>query len=676
MSTSTSPAGLLPAFQHRRLTSPRSIRLVNLHPSSSLTDCPELTLIEVSLDNIDRQGKDTFEALSYVWGSPVGTVPISCDGKQLLITPNCDSALRHLRLAHQDRILWVDAICIDQSHSRESIEERNTQVILMGEIYQKALCTLCWLGSGNDYTVELMRHLDRIGSCPSQRGLKKLLLFDARLRQQGKIYQDSSALNDIFCHAWHSRIWTVQEASFSHDCYIVCGHSRIPWDIYHKAIRFLVYEEFIDELDPQAFNSCIEIGMRNNLRDYLLGRVPAELDPSPEDLEDERDRKVEILSSCLTQCSLLQATEPKDRIYGLHALFTNLGISLPAVDYSKTLSVVYEEATVSMIIWSRTLKILGDACHDRTSLQSWVPNFSGRRISIPTGDATRGSRVNTKSLKVLNPKPGELHVRGKIVGRLEGSKGDSNTASSLIFPTRLGQCDLGILSEPLNGHLEDVDTLRRLIGTIRFFRQLFHILQEYCANDGTADVEDMFLDLINQDSYSEPSQIFDIWLDILQYPDSEYSLAAGEVLVAKWQKADKTTSSWTTELTSCATIAATTLLTAVKYDGRLLDYTSHLSKLYSEFSANLNNKALVTVNFFNSSRQTVVPATAVDSVKVGDSVALLEGCQWPVLLREAGTGSGRWCFLGPMFVAGTMDGELWGNDEVGEMAGLCDICLI
>jgi len=39
-------------------------------------------------------------------------------------------------------VLWADAICIDQ----QNIEERGTQVQLMGMIYWKADRVLVWLG--------------------------------------------------------------------------------------------------------------------------------------------------------------------------------------------------------------------------------------------------------------------------------------------------------------------------------------------------------------------------------------------------------------------------------------------------------------------------------------------------------------------------------------------------
>jgi hypothetical protein len=165
------------AFHHRRLSSPRSIRLLALLPSPEFQAALEAAITEVSLDDISRN-KNGYEALSYVWGSRFGTEPIRCDGKLLLVTPNCESALRHLRLKDKTRVLWIDAICIDQENGALSVKERNSQVALMGEIYKKAACTLCWFGQGNGFTDELMAHLKRIGTCPSQRGLKKLLLFD------------------------------------------------------------------------------------------------------------------------------------------------------------------------------------------------------------------------------------------------------------------------------------------------------------------------------------------------------------------------------------------------------------------------------------------------------------------------------------------------------------------
>lgn len=168
-------------FQHHRLHSPRSIRLLSLLPSSDQSAPLNVSLFESPLDELSSD-KHSYDALSYVWGDPTGSVPCMCNGKLLLITPNCNDALRNLRLPNQHRLLWVDAICIDQGNRKESLQERNMQITLMGEIYRSAERTLCWLGNGEEFTPGLFEQLRRIGSCPSKRGLRKLLEYDGMLR--------------------------------------------------------------------------------------------------------------------------------------------------------------------------------------------------------------------------------------------------------------------------------------------------------------------------------------------------------------------------------------------------------------------------------------------------------------------------------------------------------------
>ena len=495
-----------------------------------------------------------------------------------------------------------------------------------------------------------------------------------KLKQQGKMNPTSSALNVIFCNDWHTRIWTIQEASFSQDCHVVCGKCSISWDVYSKAARFLLYDKDVDDVDPRAYKSFIAIDMRNVLRDYLWGRVPLEIGASQEDLEDERDRRVVFLSSCLAQCNKLQATEPRDRIYGLHALYKNLGIELPTVDYAKPLARVYEEAAVSMIMWSRTLKVLGDASLDRASFPSWVPDYSDADIksSVLSGDATRGSKITDKAATELSPRPGELRVSGKIVGRVEALR--DKLPAIVVFPARLGQCELGILTTPVDGIVDEIDTFRLLVDKIRFFRQLYRLLQDN-TEDNSDEAEDTFLDILRQKSYSEPSQSIEVWVDIMQYPDTTYSLKAGEDMVAKWQRAESAAGAkapWTAELRCCATIAASLVSNQIQRDEH--NYSWDILSLVSEASANLDGNALILVRLDAHRAATV--ATGVSLVQEGDSVVLLEGAEWPVVLREAG--ERKWAFIGSAFVPGIMSGELWPDDgkDGGKMTDLCDFCLV
>lgn len=58
-----------------------------------------------------------YEALSYVWGARQSADMIWLDGCLFKVTQNLYEALEHLRRPDKDRLLWIDAICIDQNHN-------------------------------------------------------------------------------------------------------------------------------------------------------------------------------------------------------------------------------------------------------------------------------------------------------------------------------------------------------------------------------------------------------------------------------------------------------------------------------------------------------------------------------------------------------------------------------
>lgn len=79
----------------------------------------------------------SYDALSYVWGNTAVKVPITLNGQQFGVTVNLECALRHFRLERRPRILWVDAICVNQ----KDIKVRNSQVRQMGRVYRQSKVT-------------------------------------------------------------------------------------------------------------------------------------------------------------------------------------------------------------------------------------------------------------------------------------------------------------------------------------------------------------------------------------------------------------------------------------------------------------------------------------------------------------------------------------------------------
>jgi hypothetical protein len=102
-------------------------------------------LFEYSLQGSGK-GPHLYEALSYTWGGLDKSCSISINKQYLPVTVNLHMALTRLRDHFLERIIWVDAICIDQNNE----EEKGYQVELMAKIYSKASCVLVWLGQTAD----------------------------------------------------------------------------------------------------------------------------------------------------------------------------------------------------------------------------------------------------------------------------------------------------------------------------------------------------------------------------------------------------------------------------------------------------------------------------------------------------------------------------------------------
>jgi hypothetical protein len=95
-----------------------SIRLAVLLPG------PRPSTVRITLVNTAFAERPRYEALSYTWGRPGMLKGIELNGQRVDIRENLWKALVQLRYTDHGRILWIDAICINQA----DLEERNHQV--------------------------------------------------------------------------------------------------------------------------------------------------------------------------------------------------------------------------------------------------------------------------------------------------------------------------------------------------------------------------------------------------------------------------------------------------------------------------------------------------------------------------------------------------------------------
>ena len=137
ISDPTPPKYIYDALDHKL----PQIRLLTLESAKNYHDPIHGTLrTEILSDDL------RYEALSYVWGDDPEPHTSYVDGRILEVTPNLDEALRNIRFRSRRRILWIDAICINQTN----VSEKNHQVYQMHTIFANAAEVLVWLGESDD----------------------------------------------------------------------------------------------------------------------------------------------------------------------------------------------------------------------------------------------------------------------------------------------------------------------------------------------------------------------------------------------------------------------------------------------------------------------------------------------------------------------------------------------
>jgi hypothetical protein len=159
------PAGNRTLSYQERLSKDQ-IRILEILPSDDPT-----VLVRCELRTYDLPHALEYEALSYRWGDLKEWREIMCDNQVITVTPNLHDALAKLRLPRTRRIIWADALCINQADK----DEKAIHVARMDEIYSKAHHVVVWFGHEKDETTQAVVHgieiIDK--RCGKQLALKR-----------------------------------------------------------------------------------------------------------------------------------------------------------------------------------------------------------------------------------------------------------------------------------------------------------------------------------------------------------------------------------------------------------------------------------------------------------------------------------------------------------------------
>ena len=317
------------------------IRLVRIKTGNATDD------IECFLTKHISGSIPPYEALSYVWGDPSETLPISIDSCLFRVTTNLHAALRHLRRKDKDRILWIDMICINQSND----DEKNHQVWMMKRIYEGADQVVVWLGVGIDNIGLAFEKLKVVESLPAEE-VKSTTLQNLTNAVFG--HEAWTALLDLFKLEWWVRIWVVQEVELAKNVLVVCGKYQMSAKSFDKATHNIQMVAIYDIHNRQApmlttevlrISTCKEVGKLS--KDLLhLAR-------------EYRSRK---------------STDPRDKLYALLGLAEEMDFE---PDYGVSVLEVYRMFVEACIERSGTLDVL--SCVDigsNSDMPSWIPNWS------------------------------------------------------------------------------------------------------------------------------------------------------------------------------------------------------------------------------------------------------------------------------------------------------------
>jgi len=311
-----------------------------------------------------------YEALSYEWGSPEILETVYVRGPavtKIRIRQNLAWALRHLRHADIPRVLWADAICINQT----DLGERAAQILRMANIYRLAQRVLAWLGPAANNSSHALQTLQYLGkqSVTTLKGWRRGTAPDATEPDLGIMTplpysrKTWAAISQVLDRGWFQRLWIVQEVQLAQDAVVVCGKATVSWLVFWQAVAFLLWHErsaVVHNLPTHDIDRILFLGSS-----YVTRPISATIS------------RLLVNKKC---------TDPRDAIFGLLGLFPEAFRHKINPRYDGTTLQVYLDTVLTHIYHVQRLELLAQCWLEPETLPgspTWVANFSYLRPPHP-----------------------------------------------------------------------------------------------------------------------------------------------------------------------------------------------------------------------------------------------------------------------------------------------------
>ena len=595
------------------------IRVLHVKPETSDD------LVECSVRNISLRDEPVpkYEAISYVWSLVRGSACIVLDGKKVSVPAAAEKVLRRFRRPNKERVLWIDAICINQM----DLDERGNQVALMGDVYSMSESVLVWLGKADEQTwkgfegleVIYRQVLEETDNCGK---LRKVLYGSTNIFQYSTTDLpkglDFTAVRSIFSRPWFFRRWVVQESALAPKGVVSCGD--LSMDLL-QLFRVAVWIQHKQHKLP--FDLDMEGGMLN--ASYMSAYVDHD-----EGWFSARYGQQVYLADLFRYFRTFEVTDSRDCVYALLGLsrWASQSQSLPALiapDYHKPLRETVRDATRMAIHESKDLWLFRYIEHgyelipptlQSMAIPSWVPSL----FQVPNPKIEPNHMRSTFQANLGMKEAGQRTI-GKQADSRIGIDTDSDADADVLSVHGLVVDSVNAIgsvfrAEDFNG----VDNLGAMVHKVLISRSL----QEDTMNEALARLPllDLGLVIVGGSSFDPEStngprgqdQSYSQFIEAISKSTEEFQdNKIGHNLVnlkATLENPNFSHSVW-----------------AIKY-------------------ACLNRRLFTTAKGY--------VGLGPQALREGDFLSLLSDSRFPIILRQAGT---EWNVLGPCFTHGVMRGE-------------------
>ena len=431
----------IPIYQYTPLES-GEIRLLILRRAAwLLPGTIQATLVHVPADNPGE-----FEAISYCWGRPKRSEEILLDGARYSITESALELLIARRSFWNDRIIWIDAICINQDDK----VEKSIQLGHMRDIYYLASRVIAF--PSGDYRLRLIEPL--LTRCSTSSILNFHHRTGAMLFEGPEsVPLQLRVLAHCLSSGYFNRAWVFQEVTVGQTVHVYLGGRYVSWSTLASALanmtpndmqvlfgtaRHAATAKGNQALFLRDSRAITHVKLMHDCRIMAGGflcqgamngsGIFAEL--NAETGWEMGNRLAEDLELALFYTNQFEASDGRDRLFALLGIVQHDSRNpLLRPDYEKSEEQVFHDLALYLLLHNpipsvNLLTLAGTGfTKSRKYRHSWVPNLREERpcfrLTYSRLSGYRfGTMVERDASIAKGDLPGSISVTGLIIDRI------------------------------------------------------------------------------------------------------------------------------------------------------------------------------------------------------------------------------------------------------------------